>query len=217
MFLTPDAPTTNETRFLLLRIPAAAGFSSAVVGALALLSQELKWERSGNLKPYEVAQIYARMIQDMKYWTPAEIGDFVDSVAEKDPAYYLKCDGSTYQAADWPELFAILPPGWKGVNTFTLPEMSGRGRVGVGVSGSRSFVLGEVQGEFDHTLTTAEMPSHTHGESIAIPAIINGGLEAPANAATAASGVTGSAGLGQAHNNLPPVLPVKVYIIGKLP
>lgn len=217
MFQTPDAPATNETRFMLLRIPAAPGFSSAVVGALAELTKELNWQKVGGLKPYEAASIYARMVQDMKYWTPLEIGDFVDSIVTKDPAYFLLCDGSTYQAADWPELFALLPGGWKTATDFTLPDMAGVCRVGVGTLVTTDFNFLEAGGEMTHTLTVDEMPTHTHGEGIAVPSIINGGLEAPASAATASTGTTGPAGSGQPHNIMSPYLPVKVYIVGKLP
>lgn len=217
MFLTPSAPTSGETRYLLLRIPASPGFSSAVIGALAELTKELNWKKAGDLKPYEVASIYARMVQDMKYWTPQEIGDFVDSVVTKDPAYFLPCDGSTYSGDDWPELFALLPGDWKTGSNFTLPNLAGVNRVGSGVRITTAFNFLEEGGEMTHTLTADEMPIHTHGESIAVPAIINGGLEAPASAATAGTGTTGPAGSGQPHNNMPPHLPVNVYIVGKLP
>jgi microcystin-dependent protein len=157
------------------------------------------------------------MSQDLIFYQPPQIGTFIDSLIELPSTHFCLCDGSTYQAADYPELFALLPGSLKTATDFTLPDMAGVSRVGVGTLITTVFNFLEAGGDMTHTLSSGEMPVHTHGESIAIPAIINGGLEAPASAATASTGTTGPAGSGQPHNNMPPYLPVKVYVCARLP
>lgn len=81
-----------------------------------------------------------------------------------------------------------------------------------------SYAAGSTGGEASHTLTASEMPAHTHktGNNGGHYAF-GGGSTATGPAggsgyATALTGIdTGSAGGGQAHNNLPPYLAVYMW------
>lgn len=115
---------------------------------------------------------------------------------------------------------AIMPVGFVvtlGVNTnpATLYGFGAwtaiAGKVIVGISGSDTEfdTLNETGGAKTHTLTTAEMPSHTHG-------LVNGGTPAATGSGSSANITTGgggyafsaiaNAGSGGAHNNLQPYI-----------
>jgi microcystin-dependent protein len=140
------------------------------------------------------------------------------------PAGFLLCDGSEVSRDD--DLGQILvsegcPYGvGDGSTTVNIPNLCGRVPVGLDTTQTEFDELGGIGGEKEHTLTTGEMPGHSHphshSEVTATAIIINGGLEAPAASAIPGIGVTGSdntsAGGDEAHNNLQPYLVVN-YII----
>lgn len=77
------------------------------------------------------------------------------------PKGWLLCDGSTYNRGDYPDLSKAL--GGSGT-TFTLPDMRSRSVVGAGAgAGLSNRTLLATGGEENHTLSTSEMPSHSHG------------------------------------------------------
>jgi microcystin-dependent protein len=131
------------------------------------------------------------------------------------PNGFLLCDGSAVSRADYADLFAIIGTNYgsgDGTTTFNLPDMRGRVPVGVDPAQDEFEELGQNGGEKTHTLTGGEMPTHEHTESLAIAALVNGGIEAPAPVALPSTGLTGPAGLGQAHNNLQPFLTLNFII-----
>lgn len=122
----------------------------------------------------------------------------------------LPCDGSSYARADWPLLYDAIDPIYRiDSDNFRVPDMRERFPYGQG----GGLDLDDSGGETEHLLLYAEMPVHEHSETIAVPAIINGGLEAPASAAVPSAGVTGSAGGSEPHNNMPPFRVVRFAIV----
>jgi len=128
------------------------------------------------------------------------------------PIGWLDCDGTTYDAADYPELDAALDDVYRntGAGTFTLPDMSGYFLAGVGSGES----IGDTGGEASHTLTENEIPAHTHTylppapdidlNSVGAPDIIAASVGSPTS--------TGSTGGSAAHENRPPYLAVTFAI-----
>lgn len=99
-------------------------------------------------------------------------GSIEPTFASTAPAGALLLQGQTLNRADFPALWqwasthgavtgAAFGAG-NGSTTFTLPDMRGRWPVGVGTLGSDTYVLGQVVGAARHTLTSAEIPAHTH-------------------------------------------------------
>jgi len=103
--------------------------------------------------------------------TPGIISQFAGSTA---PAGYLLCQGQEIAISAYPDLHAVLGTtygaltngsGGAGTTHFRLPNLQGRIPVGRDASQTEFDVLGETGGAKTHTLTTAEMPSHTHNQN----------------------------------------------------
>ena len=90
----------------------------------------------------------------------------------------------------------------------TWTALSGRVLVGAGTD----FPAGTTGGEKTHTLTIAEMPSHTHPSSI--PNFVQNTATGSTNYGFLADGSykdSGSSGGGAAHNNMPPYRSVYMW------
>jgi microcystin-dependent protein len=142
------------------------------------------------------------------------------------PAGWLLCDGSIYSASAYPTLSVGLGStyGGNGTTTFAVPNLKGRMPVGLDSTQTEFDTRGETGGAKTHTLTSAEMPSHIHDQTL-------GGTRESWNKAGGGSqvrvnvsgsygetftggfeGYTTATGGGGAHNNLQPYI-VMNYII----
>ena len=84
------------------------------------------------------------------------------------PTNWLLCDGSAVSRSTWSSLFAAIGTTYgagNGTTTFNLPNLQGRVAVGRDSSQTEFDVLGKTGGAKTHTLTIAEMPSHTHTQN----------------------------------------------------
>jgi microcystin-dependent protein len=115
----------------------------------------------------------------------------------------------------WSGLLATIPPGWRACDgTSGTPDLRGRFIVGVGPD----YGIGATGGAADVTLTTNQMPAHSHTStqptagrgstgslaSTLVPdgVSLTGTFSAP----------TSSVGGGQPHTNLPPYFAL-IYIM----
>lgn len=93
------------------------------------------------------------------------IGEYKWSSRTTDFNGWLKCDGRSLSREEYSELFEIVGTSFGAAdsNTFKLPDLRGRvmGCIGQG-AGLTNRVIGALVGEENHTLTTAEIPSHSH-------------------------------------------------------
>jgi len=104
------------------------------------------------------------------------------------PGGWALCDGTILPIADYSALFSILGTtyGGNGRTTFALPDLRGRGVVGVGTgAGLTERRLGRSSGDETVTLTTNQLAAHAH--SVA-----------------SSSASTSATGAGQAHDNIQP-------------
>lgn len=127
------------------------------------------------------------------------------------PDWCLECDGTTYLNTEYPLLAAVIDAAYIVDGThFRVPDHADRFALG-------SSILGEDGGESSHTLTTGEMPAHTHTEgTTGITGLFVAPGEVPA-IISAGAGVTGSTGGGGAHNNMPPYETVRKVIVARYP
>lgn len=114
--------------------------------------------------------------------TVGEIRMFAGNFAPKNWAY---CQGQIVAIQSNTALFAILGTvyGGNGTTNFGLPNMSGRTPVGAGQGpGLSPYQIGQTSGTENRTLTSANLPAHTHpvAGSILMPAsTVLGNKDAP--------------------------------------
>ena len=90
-------------------------------------------------------------------------GTMIDFAGASAPVGFLACNGSAVSRSTYSTLFNAISTRWgagNGSSTFNLPDL--RGRFSFGSDSSRA--VGDRSGSETATLTTAQMPSHSHGD-----------------------------------------------------
>jgi microcystin-dependent protein len=88
------------------------------------------------------------------------------------PQGWAFCNGQLLAIADNSALYSLLGTtyGGDGITTFGLPNLQGRVPMHWGSAGGLTTVIGEVLGQTQVTLSTGEMPAHTHAvTAVAVP------------------------------------------------
>jgi microcystin-dependent protein len=142
------------------------------------------------------------------------VGATIAYVATSAPTGWLLCDGQAVSRSTYSALFAVIGTAYgagDGSTTFNVPHMMGRVAMGVHPSGTGEVptALGARTGEATHTLTTAEMPAHTHDvadDLVASPGAGAGIYVIESGGGTGGVHATTSTGSGGAHNTIPPVM-----------
>lgn len=80
------------------------------------------------------------------------------------PSGWALCQGQTLAIADNDTLFNLIGTtyGGDGQTTFNLPNLASRLPVHMGTGGGSTYSLGQMAGVEQVTLTTQQIPSHTH-------------------------------------------------------
>lgn len=147
------------------------------------------------------------------------------------PTGWLLCDGSAVSRTTYAALFAIIGTTYgagNGTTTFNVPDFRGRVPVGLDNMGGSSAnrltavaadTLGGTLGAETHTLSTPEIPGHTHTYTDQYVAGTSGGAFLGPSATNSTSTLdsqtglsTGSTGGGGAHNNVQPSIAMNVLI-----
>lgn len=87
------------------------------------------------------------------------------------PLGWAFCDGTLYSISEYTAAFSIVGNtyGGNGQSTFGVPDLRGRVAVGAGQGAGLSPIdLGEIGGTETVTMTTAQMPAHSHTASATI-------------------------------------------------
>jgi microcystin-dependent protein len=209
----------------------------SLVGALNFLMNTRSWDETGLITAREAAELFERIYFSVReqpvtvgsiWWFPNDNMQYINQDPAQGASQFLKCDGALVSVISYPDLYAIVGNLYGGDSTaFNLPDLRGRAAIGTGTgSGLTNRVLGTVLGEEDHTLSTAEMPGHSHSdlghshtESGATPSVTSISPGAPEPTALAVPTVTGtgfanlsSSGGGGSHNNMQPSSVLTAYI-----
>jgi microcystin-dependent protein len=208
-YLTPEEIPASDFVCRTIQIPNTLDAIAAVNGAILALSQAYNWEKSSPtaVAPSDMADAMFTMYYNYQRSRCDVIGEIKMLMTDVIPDNWLLCDGSFHSRDDYPLLWAILFPleNSGGDETgFYTPDFSRRSPVGVSTEDRPdAHLLGETWGAEELEILPENMPAHSHyigdhahSEGIAVPTIINGGIEAPAAAATAATGLTGYGGGG---------------------
>lgn len=147
------------------------------------------------------------------------VGMMVDYVGTTAPSGWAVMDGSTITNGQtlYPALWAVLPLGFKFGSSIILPDTRGRVTVGRNPSDADFDNVGDLGGAKTVTLTTAQMPSHSHtivnpstGNQIFYMGAGSSGFAdqwAQGNQGGLSAGTPiQSTGGGGAHNNLQPYI-----------
>jgi len=225
-YLTPEEVPAGITCRVLF-IPDDRDWIAQVYGAIEQLTFPDSWTQYGALTPEETADVYfemwsklldnqrgCRMVGEIILWGGS---------SEPSDSGLLLCDGSLVSSDDYPALWAIIGTtfGGTGATSFAVPDL--RGKVAIGSDGSHS--LADTGGAETVTLTTAEMPGHTHTDAghthtdiPAVPSVAQLPV-APVPSAVPGVGATGagfaniqSTGGDGAHDNMQPFLTLNYYI-----
>lgn len=108
------------------------------------------------------------------------------------PAGWAFCDGGLLPISENDALFALIGTtyGGDGQSTFAVPDLRGRVPIGIGQgTGLSNRVIGEKAGQETMTLTTANMPSHSHTGRI----VVNNGNATATTPTTSSSIATSGA------------------------
>jgi microcystin-dependent protein len=143
------------------------------------------------------------------------------------PNGWAMCNGQILSIAQNTALFSLLGTtyGGDGVTNFALPNL--QGRVPAHMGGPSNYVQGETFGSDAVTLTTAQIPAHTHGVNANAakgnqpnpighyPATDAAGVTAEYSAASSGqmnANMIAAAGSGQPHENRQPTLVINWVI-----
>lgn len=161
--------------------------------------------------------------QDRPYCTLGEVVMFAGNFT---PQAWALANGQLLAISENDALFSILGTtyGGDGMNTFGLPNFSGRMPLGTG----RSNTLGQLAGTEESTLRTQQMPAHSHALTVqgsaatsaspgvggTLAAMQNGGLYASTspNVNLASTSVSLAAGGNEAFGIMPPFLGINHII-----
>lgn len=233
-YLTPESnPADYICRIVF--IPNGLDWLALVTGALEELTFVGNFEQYGAQTPGHTAERFTTMFDGFCFARGGcrVIGEIVTfaGVESPDPKW-LVCDGSSLLRTDYPDLFNVIGTvyGADDSDHFNIPDLQGRSPAGAGAGAGLSAVaVGEEYGEENHVLSVGELAAHSHtdsghshAEGIAIPTIINGGLEAPAASAYPGTGATGigyasigNTGDSDGHNTIGPRLGVLMLIVAR--
>jgi len=199
------------------------------IGASAVTSDEIA---DGAIRTAELAngavtlaKLNADVMDFMNALVP--IGTIIElPITIAVPSIYKEANGQLLSRITYASLFAAYGTTYgagDGATTFALPDKRGRSSVGIGsdnstagritVATAPSIVLGGAFGYETHTLTTPQIPAHTHGLAWSFNNL-DGKLDVNFTSINNVdNGVeTASTGGGLPHNNVQPSIFTKYYV-----
>lgn len=210
-YVTPQNTPTAICRRVF--IPDDPVWLAAFNGALLELTNADNWESElpASLTPEAAAEIALGAYERYFESDCVMIGAILPFATQNAPSGTLYCDGATYNAVDYPDLYDALDAVYKTATTFTVPDM--RNRV---VRGDGANAVGSTGGNDNEALSSSQIPAHTHTVNTAVavfPVTIGTGVPVSVMVPPTVPTPTTSAGLGLSHNNIPAYGTLKFCIV----
>jgi len=213
-YITPAStpPASNCRR---LFVPNDVRMIAAILGQILELSEAENWEQTTGISVAETIAFWDKIYLQFSEGTFCMIGSVVAILNDTTPDHMLLCDGSTFAKVDYPELYDVLPAVLIiDVDNGSVPDLRDVFVVGAGAV----IAAHETDGEYEHQLTSSEMPSHRHWydkeiynvdmETIGIPDPFGVGIPPLPT-------LTSSTGGNQSHNNMPPYYALKYAVVAR--
>jgi microcystin-dependent protein len=187
-------------------------------GALSWLADYQEYAATGSLTEDAARAALLDMIDVYFEGRPQAtmLGMIVNYATQTPPAGVLECNGATYQAADYPDLFAALDPVFKiNATQFRVPDLRQRFVLGA-TNTSPSWAPGASGGSFLKTLTVANLPPHTHEISVRQSSTgLSTGRPTTATSGSLGTWNTQSTGDGQPFDVTPPYVALRFGILAR--
>ena len=118
-----------------------------------------------NITLKDLAVVLSPLLVESNQVFGIPIGTIIDFAGITPPNGFLSCDGQSFSASEYPELFNVIGNNWGGVDPiFNVPDL--RRKTTVGSGGIKTTVLdnyvGAVGGNENSILKKENIPSHTH-------------------------------------------------------
>ena len=122
----------------------------------------------------ELANVLSPLLVNTNVVFGVPIGTIIDFAGENPPNGYLYCNGQTFSASEYPELYNVIGNVWGGSTPFfTIPDL--RRKTTIGAGGTKTSTIdnyvGSVGGGENVILKKENIPSHVHSFS----GVIEGG------------------------------------------
>lgn len=152
-----------DTIICALELPDNDWFKRALVEALTLMCDENNWSARGSASVDFARDKSCEMNETMEFdviipFLP--IGALQMWPIATPPTKWLLCNGQSLLRSDYSELFAVIGTTWGAVDGthFNAPNLTNASPMGVGSLAA----LATSAGNQNHTLTTSQMPIHSH-------------------------------------------------------
>ncbi len=172
-----------------------------------------------NIQPSITKQFAIKYSNPESTGSEMSAGQSIDGYWATAPAGYLVENGAAVSRTTYADLFAVIGTTYgagNGTTTFNLPDSRGRTKVALNAADAEFATLGGKYGAKTHTLSLAELPSHSHAQyntANSGGSAIRRDYTRDGNGHIYAQGMnTGLTGGGAAHNNIQPSI-VKLSVI----
>lgn len=198
-------------------LAALSGESAALILSAAVWMHEYRnWVGLS----YELTQgeedYIDQMVSAMEYEVmQSAIGLVIPYASTTPPEGTLDCDGALYLRVDFPELYDVLDPAFiVDANSFNVPDCRNRF-----VGNSTAQAKGTTGGQANQTLSSANMPTHTHDyvTGTVTPVPVGAGVPIPVPSAPPVITPTTPAGAGTSFSILPPYITLGFCIVAGIP
>lgn len=187
----------------------------AVIGMFVELAFPTRFTECGTITCDEAAAAFSGILDSVKR-SAFMIGCVIPFATTDPPPGTLRCDGTTYQRVDYPDLYAVLGAAYiLNANQFYTPDCRAKVVAGSGNYDGVDFDLYNFIGESQNLLEITQMPAHDHSIDLFVTSLALAPGELPVQTDVIFNTVTGSTGDGQPHNNIQPSIVLDYCIIAR--